>query len=162
MVSQAATYARCVFGASPVQTFALILAFNHDNSLLRFLVFHPGGLTASDEYNVTKRDGLKEITRLLLTLVSWHTAGDAGAIMCCNDTAYFLPADQEGEGNVSAIIEGTLSRPHCIRGRRTFVHRLHLSTNVTQVALESLRGRVPEPLVGSGGSFRYSAGSLVK
>ena len=155
MVSQAATYARCLFGASPTRTFALILAFNRDSNVLRFLVFHPGGLTASEEYNITQRDGLKEITRLFLTLVSWRTAGDAGAVTCYSDNAYLLPADREGSRYVSAIIEGTLSRPHCIRGRRTFVHRLRLSTNVPRVAPEPLRGRVLEPLVGSGGSVRY-------
>lgn len=152
MVSRAATYARYVFSASPMQTFALVLAFNRESNMLRFLAFHPGGLTASEEYNLTECDGLKEIMRLFLTLVSWHTAGDAGVVTCCNDNAYLLPADREGTRYVYATIEDTLSRPHCIRGRRTFVHCLRHSANVPQVVREPLMGRVPEPLVKSGGS----------
>jgi len=137
MVLQAATRARRLFSASPMQTFALVLAFNRESNTLRLLVFHPGGLTASEEYDITGHDGLKEITRLFLTLVSWRTAREAGAITCCSGDTYLLPAGQEGTGYVSAVVEGTLYRPHCIRGRRTFVSRLRLPANVPQV--------VPEP-----------------
>ena len=34
IVSRAATYARCLFSASPIQTFSLVLAFNHENNML--------------------------------------------------------------------------------------------------------------------------------
>jgi hypothetical protein len=150
MISQAATYARCLFGANPMRTFALVLAFNHKSNMLRFLVFHPGGLTASEEYNITEHDGLKEIARLFLTLASWCTAEEAGFITCCNDDTCLLPANQEGTLYVSAAVEGILFRSVCIRGRMTFVSRLRLPTNAPPMVPESLRRKLPEPLIESG------------
>jgi len=146
MVSQAATYARCLFSASPMRTFALVLAFNQEKNALRFLVFHHGGLTASEEYDITKRDGLKEVARLFLTLASWETAEDAGVITCYNDTTYLLPEDQDGTSHVVAEVEDILSWYLCIRGRMTFVSRLRLQTGVHPAAPESLK-RVPGSLV---------------
>ena len=70
MTSQAATYARCLFSASPTITLALVLAFNQGINALRFLVFHHGGLTASKELNITKSDGLKDVARIFLTLAT--------------------------------------------------------------------------------------------
>ena len=95
MVAQAATYARCLFGASPMRTFALVLAFNHSSNALRFLVFHRGGLTASNECHTAKPKGLEGIARLFLTLALWRTAEEAGAVGCCNDETYLLPADKK-------------------------------------------------------------------
>ncbi|KAJ7666542.1 hypothetical protein B0H17DRAFT_879763, partial [Mycena rosella] len=43
MVAQAATYARCLFSASPSRAFALVLAYHHTDCELRFLIFHRGG-----------------------------------------------------------------------------------------------------------------------
>ena len=106
MVAQAATYARCMFGASPMRTFALVLAFNHNSNTLRFLVFHRGGLTASDGCHTAERDGLKEIARLFLTLALWRTAEEAGAVGCCSYGTYLLPADKECEMHVSAAVPG--------------------------------------------------------
>jgi hypothetical protein len=75
MVSQAATYIHCLFRASPpMRIFVLVLAFSCGSDAPRFLVFHCGGFTASEEYAITRCDGLKEIARLLLTLASWGTA----------------------------------------------------------------------------------------
>jgi len=162
IVSKAATHARCLFSTSPTQTFALVLAFNRESNMLRFLVFHPGGLTASEGYNIAERDGLKEIARLFLTLASWHSAGEAGAITCYSDNTYLLPADQEGTCYVSAAVDGALSRPHCTRDRRTFVYRLRLPANVPQVVQEPLSGMAFKPLVESGGSFGRPAGFLKK
>ena len=150
MVSQAATYARCLFGARPMRTFALVLAFNQKSSTLRFLVFHRGGLTASEEYDITRQDGLKEVTRFFLTLASWCTAEEAGVITCYSSTTYLLPKDEKGTSHVLAEVEDVLSWYHCIRGRMTFVSRLRLPGSVHPVVLEPLR-RVPEPLVELGG-----------
>ncbi|KAF9781406.1 hypothetical protein BJ322DRAFT_1213405 [Thelephora terrestris] len=104
MVAQAATYARSLFGANPMRVFALILGFNHDDNQLRFLVFHRGGLAASHPYDLTQEDGLKEVARLFLTLVSWRTAAEAGFIACGNETTHLLPVDKEGEQHVRAKV----------------------------------------------------------
>jgi len=162
MVSQAATYARCLFSASPMQTFALVLAFNQKSNTLRFLVFHHGGLTASEEHDISKQDGLKEITRLFLTLASWGTAEEAGVITCYSGTSHLLPGDPKGTSHVLAEVEGILSWYHCVRGRTTFVSRLRLPASVHPAAPEPLR-KVPEPLVELGGlPLRRSARLLEK
>ncbi|KAF9644543.1 hypothetical protein BDM02DRAFT_3190520 [Thelephora ganbajun] len=156
MVSQAATYARCLFSSSPMRRFALILAFNQESNMFRFLAFHRGGLTASDEYNITERDGLKEIARLFLTLALWTTAEEAGLITCCNDTTYLLPGNQEGTGYVSATVKGAIFRSLCVRGRMTSISRLSLPTITSPVVPESLE-KVSKPLVELGGPLRRSA-----
>ena len=144
MVSQAATYARCLFSANPTRTFALVLAFNQETNMLRFLAFHHGGLTASDECDITKQDGLKEVVRLFLTLASWGPAEEAGTITCYSGTTYLLPGDQKGTSHVSAEVDDILSWYRCIRGRMTFVSRLRLSTSVDPATPESLK-MVPNP-----------------
>ena len=159
MVSQAATYARSLFSANPMRTFALVLAFNQERNTLRFLVFHHGGLTASEEHDITKKEGLKEVARLFLTLASWRTAEEAGFITCYNHSAYLLPRDQEGTNHVSAEVEGILSWYHCVRGRMTFVSRLRLPTNDPSAAPSSFR-TVPKPLMELG--LRRSARLLEK
>ena len=146
MVSQAATYARSLFSANPMRTFALVLAFNQEQSTLRFLVFHHGGLTASEECNITEEDGLKEVARLFLTLTCWRTAEEAGFVTCYSHSAYLLPGDQEGTNHVSAEVEKILSWHHCVRGRMTFVSRLRLPSDTPQAATNPLR-IVPKPVV---------------
>jgi hypothetical protein len=127
MVSKASDDARCLFGANRVRSFALVLAFNQDERALRFLIFHPGGLTASEPCSITAPGGLEEIARLFLVLASWSTPGDAGFVDCCADTEYVLPADQLGENYVLAEVDDVLSCSPRIRGRMTLVSRLRLS-----------------------------------
>ena len=128
LVSQAATYARCLFDANPMRTFALVLGFNQERNTLRFLVFHHGGLTASEECNIADHVGLREATRLFLTLASWGTAEEAGFITCCSDSTYLLPKDKKGSNHVSTAVERELFRSLCVRGRMTLVSRLRLPT----------------------------------
>ena len=159
MVSREAAHWRCLFSTSQTQTFALVLAFNHGGDALRFLVFDPGGLPSSEEYDITKCEGLKEIARLFLTLLSWHTARDAGTITYCSDSTYLLPADQEGTRYVLAVVDETLSWSRCVRGRRTFASRLLLPTNAPLVIPESLRKNVSKRPVKPCGSVSGGRGS---
>ena len=129
VVSQAATYARSLFSVNPTRTFVLVLAFNQEQSTLRFLVFHHGGLTPSEEINIAEEDGLKEVAYLFLTLTCWRTAEDAGFVTCHSHSAYLLPGDQDGTNHVSADVEKILFRHHCVRGRMTFISRLRLPSN---------------------------------
>jgi len=159
MVSQAATYARSLFSANPMRTFALVLGFNQEQNTLRFLVFHHGGLTASEECDITEKGGLKEVARLFLTLASWRTAEEAGFITCYSHSAYLIPTDPAGTNHLSAEVERILSWHHSVRGRMTFVSRLRLPSNIPQAAMEPLR-TVPKPLVELG--LRRSARLLEK
>ena len=156
MISQAATYASCLYGANPMRTFTLTLAFNQENNTLRFLVFHRGGLTASEEYSITVPSGLEEITRLFLTLMLWRTVEEAGFIACCNNTTYLLPGNQEGMSYVSATVDATLSPRHlCICGKMTFVSCL-LSTNDPSVVPKYPGKKSPKPLIELSSSLGYS------
>jgi hypothetical protein len=125
-VSKASDNARCLFGANRVRSFVLVLAFNQDEKALRFLIFHHGGLTASEPCSIAVPGGLKEITRLFLVLASWSTPGDAGFVDCCTNTEYVLPADRLGENYVLAAVDDVLSCSPHVRGRMTLVSRLRL------------------------------------
>jgi len=162
MVSQAATYARCLFSASPIRALALVLAFDHESNTLRFLVFHRGGLVASEGYNITERDGLEGIARLFLTLASWRTAEEAGIVTCCSDNTYLLPADRAGTCCMSAAVEGILFRTLRIRGRMTSVSLLRLPTSTPPVILVSPGKKLPKPLMELSGPLRRSARLLHK
>ena len=129
-VSKASDAARCLFGANRVRSFVLALAFDQGEKALRFLIFHHGGLTASEPCKITASGGLKEIVRLFLVLASWSTPGDAGFACCCTNTEYALPADQLGENCVLAEVDEVLSCSPRIRGRMTLVSRLWLSRKI--------------------------------
>ena len=147
MVSQAATYARSLFGADPLRVFALVLGFDHNNNTLRFLVFHRGGLTASDPYNITEADKLEEVARLLLTLTSWSTAAEAGFTTCCNETTFLLPADNEGTDHVRATVESILFQSLCVRGRMTHVFLLLLPPKAPPADSATPEEKQPKPPV---------------
>ena len=165
LVAQAATYARSLFSQRPTQMFALVLAFNHTANEFRFLVFHRGGLAASDpEFigNVDNRKGkgkqkdkghLKGFARLFLTLALWTTAADTGIVPCGNDTTYLLPTDEEGETFVPLTVEKLLFQSLCVRGRMTHVLLLR---HRTQTDLDQPREEPLKPDVQVAGSLRRS------
>ena len=126
-VSKTSDAARRLFGENRVRSFALALAFDQGEKALRFLIFHHGGLTASEPCKITAPGGLKEIARLFLVLASWSTPGDAGFVRCCTDTEYALPADRLGENYVLVEVDDVLSCSPRVRGRMTLVSRLRLS-----------------------------------
>jgi hypothetical protein len=124
-VSQASDNARRLFGASRIRSFALVLAFNQDSNALRFLIFHHGGLTASEPCNITELGGFTEVVRIFLALAFWSTPVGAKFIPSCTDTKYALPADHLGKNYTLAAVGDVLSRSLRIRGKMTLVSRLH-------------------------------------
>ena len=126
IVSRASEDACRLFDANRTRLFAIVLGFNQDENALQFLIFHPGGLTASWPCSVAQPGGLKGVGRLFLALASWRTPGDAGFIPSYTNTAYMLPSDQSGESYTLAAVDDILSRPPRIRGRMTAVSRLRL------------------------------------
>jgi len=125
-VSQATDSARRLFGASQVRSFVLVLAFNRDSKALRFLIFHHGGITASEPCNITEPGGLKEVVRIFLALAFWSTPVGAGFIPSFAGTEYALPADRFGKTYRLAVVDDVLSRSLRVRGRMTLVSRLRL------------------------------------
>src|SRR5271156_221298 len=111
LVRQAGTYARCLFDANPLRQFAMVLAYNHIEKGLRFLVFHHGGLSSSVWLNVNTQEGQQDILRIFLAILSWKTPAHAGLPMWCNDSEMFLPNKDLVE------VEKVLHNSLCIRGR---------------------------------------------
>ena len=128
-VSKAAGSACRSFGASQVRSFVLVLAFDRISQALRFLIFHHGGVTASEPCNITGPGGLKEALRMFLALAFWSTPVGTGFTPSCINTEYALPADRLGKTYMVAVVDGVLSRSPRVRGRMTLVSRLHLLRN---------------------------------
>lgn len=156
LVAQAATYARSLFGADPMRVFALILGFNHDKNQLRFLVFHRGGLAASEPCDLTKKDGFEDVARLFLTLATWRTAAEAGFTTCGNDTTHLLPVNKGSKQHVRATVEEILFRSLCVRGRMTQVFLL-LPKGATRADPKTPKKKELRPSVHSVVGLRRSA-----
>ena len=128
LICQAATYARAKFSERPMQMFTIVLAFNHQSNEFRLLVFHRGGLAASQQEDIgVKGDskGLEGFARLFLTLALWTTAEETGIVPCGDGTTYLLPADKEGETHVACTVKGIIFRSLCVRGRMTHILTLN-------------------------------------
>ncbi|KAJ7672855.1 hypothetical protein B0H17DRAFT_174693 [Mycena rosella] len=134
MVAQAATYARCLFCASPSRTFALVLAYHHTDRELRFLIFHRGGLTSHPAIKVTHASERAGALRLLMTILLWTEPQDAGFISTSNDFEYLLPRSLDMKQYILGTVMEILSNSTCVRGRATSVCRLICGPPKTPVA----------------------------
>jgi len=136
MINQAATYARCLFSASPSRQFALVLGFRHTNAELRFLVFHRGGLTGSQPFSVKDENGQKDILRVLLSILNWRSSEDAGFPKFCNDFEMSLFRHEGDEDGVVARVVEVLHDGLCVQGR---------ASRVLLVSYPTGEGKEPEP-----------------
>ena len=89
LVCQAGTYARCLFMASPLRKFVLVLGYEYDTQEIRILVFHHGGLTSSQALKLNA-NGIKDL-HIFLAILSWKTVVDAGLPLWCNDSNMISP-----------------------------------------------------------------------
>ena len=121
MVYQSATYARCLFSASPSRQFALVLGFRHLADQLRFLVFHRGGLTGSQPLSVKDEQGQKDILRVLLSILNWRSVRDAGFPEFCNDLEISLLRRKDDKDGVTARVAEVLHDGLCVQGRASRV-----------------------------------------
>ncbi|KAF7325785.1 hypothetical protein MKEN_00429000 [Mycena kentingensis (nom. inval.)] len=121
LVRQATTYARAMFDASPLRTSALVLAYNQLTYEFRFLIFHHGGLSASDPCNLSTADGRRDLFTLILALLTCRTPEDAGLATWCNEQQIKLPVNCNGEFRNAAIPKIISSELVC-RGRATRVY----------------------------------------
>ena len=136
MVFQATTYARCLFSASPSRQFAVVLGFRHVRAELRFLVFHRGGLTGSKPLSVKDEHGQKDVLRVLLSILSWKSAKDAGFSAFHNDLEMTLSRHKDDRGGVVASVAEVLHDDLCVLGRASRVLIMRYPTG---------EGKVPEP-----------------
>ena len=115
LVRQAGTYARCLFSASPLRQYAMVLGYSHTESSFRFLFFHRGGLTSSCALDLSSQEDQHNFLRIFLAILSWETPAHAGLPMWCNDGEMILPGVTSNEGRVQ--VEKVLHDTFCIRGR---------------------------------------------
>jgi len=128
MVVQAATYARCLFSASPSRQFALVLGFRHTTAELRFLVFHRGGLTTSKPFYVKDEQGQKDILRVFLSILSWASPNDAGFLEFYNDIEMSLLRHEGDKTGVVARVAEVLHDGLCVQGRASRVLLMNYPT----------------------------------
>ena len=136
MVLQAATYARCLFSASPSRQFALVLGFRHVTTELRFLAFHRSGLTGSKPLSVEDEAGKKDILRILLSILNWRSAEDAGFPSFHNDFEMSLLRYKDDKDGVVARVAKVLHNGFCVQGRASRVLLMRYPTG---------EGKEPEP-----------------
>jgi hypothetical protein len=117
VISQAATYARCLFSVSPSRQFAIVLGIRHTDATLRFLVFHRSGLTGSEPLTLEVTEGRKDILRIFLSILGWKSANDAGFLEFCNDFEMALPRHKCDEIGVVARVAEVLHDSLCVQGR---------------------------------------------
>jgi hypothetical protein len=116
LVRQAGTYARCLFMASPLRKFALVLGYEHVLQEFRILVFHRGGLTSSHALKFEKLDanGIEDVLHIFLSILSWKTVADAGLPLWCNDSNIILPGEK---GPQAVQMKKVLHETVGLRGR---------------------------------------------
>ena len=113
MVRQAGTYARCLFMASPLRKFALVLGYEYDTQEIRILVFHHGGLTSSKPLKLNAND-IEDLLHIFLAILSWKTVVDAGLPLWCNDSSMILPGEK---GPQVVQLKEVLHDTFALRGR---------------------------------------------
>ena len=142
MVLQTATHARCLFSASPLRQFAVVLGFRDVKAELRFLVFHRGGLTGSKPLSVKAERGQRDILRVFLSILDWRSAEDAGFHGFYNNFEMSLFRHKGDEDGVVASVEKVLHDGLCVQGRTSRVPLMSYPTG---------EGKEPEPQVSAPG-----------
>ncbi|KAF7330801.1 hypothetical protein MVEN_02419300 [Mycena venus] len=122
LITQAATYGRSLFSAAPSRVFSLVIAINHEEKNLRFLLFHRGGLTTHAPLRLDQWAGRRDTLRVIMTLLLWSEPQHAGFVSTSNDLCYLLPlsSDSYMEASVTKVVHDSI----CIRGRATRVCQL--------------------------------------
>ena len=112
LVRQAGTYAQCLFVASPLRKFALVLGYEYDLKEIRILVFHHGGLTSSQALKINTQEGIDDLLLIFLAILSWNTVYDAGLPLWCNDNDMILPGEKR-----PVQVKKVLHHALAVRGR---------------------------------------------
>jgi hypothetical protein len=125
LISQGATYARCLFAARETRHFALLIAFNHKSCEVRFCFFQRDGLWASQLLHLRQEDGFKTFVRAVAGLLSWSTLSEAGMDTCRSDRQFFIA------GRCLDITDVLCNR-RSVRGRATRVYKVRTAHKPTE------------------------------
>ncbi|KAG6815220.1 hypothetical protein H0H93_010526, partial [Arthromyces matolae] len=131
LISQSSAYASALFSAAPFRSFALVIGVNHTHNSLRFLIFHSGGLTSSQELKLDANDDLRSIQKVFLSIYSSQTPEDAGLANFTNGYFFKLPRLRDPSHSASEMwmLDEVLYHACCVRGRNTWVLRLKQTTS---------------------------------
>ena len=122
LVQQVATYARCLFHASPLRSFVVLFGFSHTQTRFRCLIFHRSGLTASIGYHPA-RDA-DEFLSIIMTMLLWTSPSHAGFDPTIDGTEFFLPTSKDDHMGAKWTDAECIYSAVVVRGRATRVHRL--------------------------------------
>ncbi|KAJ3994906.1 hypothetical protein F5050DRAFT_1770794 [Lentinula boryana] len=127
LVLQSGIYARCMFSASPLRQFVLVIGYNYEDHTVRFLVYHRGGCTGSEPLNLDQPKDLKGFIHLIVSILTWRTRADAGFPAWCNDARVCLPGRKAGDSSPLTVdIDRILHYRVCVRGRAPRVFRIKI------------------------------------
>ncbi|KAG6851820.1 hypothetical protein C0991_005738, partial [Blastosporella zonata] len=131
IIEQSAIYARAQWSGAAHRAFSLVIGVHHKENKLRFLIFHSGGLTASQPLSLKDETGRSLIQKILFSIYSWQGPEDAGFPSFTDGCSFHLGCDKKSSSvwKVERIYHHALS----VRGRKTWVARLALVTD-NQVA----------------------------
>ncbi|KAH8795200.1 hypothetical protein DL96DRAFT_1723412 [Flagelloscypha sp. PMI_526] len=117
LLRKCTSYARAGRSAAPERLWRIVFSFDQDANLFRFLIFHNGGLSASQAMNLKEVEGRKQVQQMLFAMILWQDAEDAGYPCFTNGSEMALP------GNIFATIQETLWYSTSTCGRGTHVLR---------------------------------------
>ncbi|THU82289.1 hypothetical protein K435DRAFT_457431 [Dendrothele bispora CBS 962.96] len=126
LIRQAATYARAMTSAVPLRLFSVVIGVNHKDETLRFLIFHRGGLTASEELDLKTEADRWAVQKILFSVYLWQKPQDAGFPAFTNGRDYILPDPRDIETELPLKVTAYLYHALSVRGRGSFVVSLDL------------------------------------
>jgi hypothetical protein len=118
MITQSATYARCLLAARKNRWFVLVIAFNHKKTEARFCFYHRAGLMLTSALNLRNEEGFRTFVRGVIGIALWPDAAAAGMDISRDDHYFMLP--HAGLYRIATVF----CDRRCVRGRATRVYRL--------------------------------------
>ncbi|KAF8969235.1 hypothetical protein BDZ97DRAFT_1796717 [Flammula alnicola] len=113
LMSQAATYARSMFGADDTRLFAPVFVYQHSKQELRVVFFHRGGATSTTPYTLSDRDQLRKFAKDLYVMLESESSSGRDP---SRDTRFLCLTK-----DLLLQIEDVICRRLYIRGSATFV-----------------------------------------
>jgi hypothetical protein len=119
MIKQATTYARCTLITDRRRTFSVVITFNHKSLQVRFLVFHPSGLSSSKPLSFKTQEGFRGVVRHVVGLLSIQDEAGWGLDLTrSRDSDMFRINDQYYKVDRTLFVRDSLC------GRSTVVYSL--------------------------------------
>jgi hypothetical protein len=118
LISQASTYARCIFAHQPQRLFVTVIHFNHSTMGVRFGFYSRKGLAVTPELDLSEQAGFSRFISGVVGIYSWTDQLEAGIDTTRTGTSFTIP-DMGILG-----ISKTLCDRRCVRGRATRVYLL--------------------------------------